>query len=267
MGARRREILGREFLLRQLLNRTVFDGSVWSGRSQRHAARASAVADIFSGDAVFSELIHQPARENEVEERIQVRDNRALGRLLPFGAPKNGEDLDGSEQRPSPVGKPGRGCRGHAVRLRAMEWHDPDGVLHRGGGFRGTRLDGHEALLVRTDEFRLRGLERHAGWNSHGTERCEKCKWDFAPGVHAAGRDLLRGWMWYCADTDARRIHERVGESADFRANVLHPGGTGWEVRAEAREVRGRKDARDCRCDEDGGHAESRGAGGAGDRG
>src|SRR6266480_5575663 len=79
------------------------------------------------------------------------------------------------------------------------------------------------------------------------------------------GRDLFRERMWYCADKDARRLHERAGESADFRANVLPPGGTGWEVCAEAREVRGRKDARDCRCDEDSGHAESRGAGGAGD--
>src|SRR2546422_7128556 len=59
--------------------------------------------------------------------------------------------------------------------------------------------------------------------------------------------------------------HERAGESADFRADVLHPGGTGCEVCAEAREVRGRKNARYRRSDEDGGHAESRGAGGAGD--
>jgi hypothetical protein len=60
-----------------------------------------------------------------------------------------------------------------------MEWHDPDGVLRRGDGFRGTRLDGHEALLVRADEFAVRGLRRQTGWNSHGTERREKCKWDF----------------------------------------------------------------------------------------
>src|SRR2546423_1297278 len=85
------------------------------------------MADIFSGDAVFTELIHQRARENEVEEQIQVRDQRALRRLLPFGAPKNGEDLDGSKQRPAAVGKPRRDCRCHALRLRAMEWHDPDG--------------------------------------------------------------------------------------------------------------------------------------------
>src|SRR5713226_6645633 len=106
------------------------------------------MADIFSGDAVFAELIHQGTRENEVEEQIQVRGQRALRRLLPFGAPKNGEDLDGSEQRPAAVSKPGGDCRCNAWHLRAMEWHDPDGVLQRGGGFRGTRLDGHEALLA-----------------------------------------------------------------------------------------------------------------------
>ncbi len=107
----------------------------------------SVMADIFPGDAVFTELIHQRARENEVEEQIQVRDQRALRRLLPFGAPKNGEDLDGSEQRSTAISKPGRDCRSNALRLRAMEWHDADGVLQRGGGFLGTRLDGHEALL------------------------------------------------------------------------------------------------------------------------
>src|SRR5712671_1759467 len=116
------------------------------------------MADIFPGDAVFTELIHQRAPENEVEEQIQVRDKRALRRLLPFGPPKDGEDLNGSEQRTAAVGKAGRDCRCNALRLRAMEWHDPDGVLQRGGGFCGTRLDGHEALLVRADEFALRGL-------------------------------------------------------------------------------------------------------------
>src|SRR6266481_7135128 len=98
------------------------------------------MADIFSGDAVFAELIHQGTRENEVEERIQVRDQRALRRLLPFGAPKNGEDLDGSKQRPSTVSKPRCDCRCNALRFRAMEWHDADGVLQRGGDFVGRGL-------------------------------------------------------------------------------------------------------------------------------
>src|SRR5258708_34782300 len=73
--------------------------------------------------------------------------------------------------------------------------------------------------------------------------------------------------MWYCADKDARRVNERAGESADFRAGVFHPGRTGSEVCAEAREVRGRKDARYRRRDEDRGHAKSGGAGGARDCG
>src|SRR5260370_15957460 len=144
MGARRWKILGDDFLLQQLLNRTVLHGCIWSGRSECHSARASAMADIFPGDAVFTELIHQRARENEVEEQIQVRGQRALRHLLPCSAPKNGEDLDGSEQRAAAVSKPGGDCRRSALTLRAMEWHDPDGVLQRGGGFRGTRLDGHE---------------------------------------------------------------------------------------------------------------------------
>src|SRR5205807_8766511 len=57
--------------------------------------------------------------------------------------------------------------------------------------------------------------------------------------------------------------HERAGESANFRASVFHPGGSGWEVRSEARKVRGRKNARYRRCDEDRGHAKGCGAGGA----
>src|SRR5712691_13214112 len=92
---------------------------------------------------------------------------------------------------------------------------------------------------------------RYAGWGNKqaGTHTVPNgaknvngasCKWRTR-----RGRDLFRERMWYCADKDARRLHERAGESADFRANVLHPGGTGWEVRAEAREVRGREDARD----------------------
>ncbi len=36
---------------------------------------------------------------------------------------------------------------------------------------------------------------------------------------------------------------ERAGESADLRADVLHPGGAGWEVCTEAGQVRGRQDA------------------------
>src|ERR1700682_2994314 len=116
------------------------------------------MADIFSGDAVFTELIHQRARENIIEEQIQVRDKRALRRLFPFGAPKNGEDLDGSEERPTAISKPGHDSRCNALRLRAMEWHDADRVLQCCCGFLGTRLGGHEALLVRTNEFALRGL-------------------------------------------------------------------------------------------------------------
>src|SRR5207253_9106768 len=59
--------------------------------------------------------------------------------------------------------------------------------------------------------------------------------------------------------------HERADKSTNFRASVFHPGRAGWEVRAEAREVRGRKNARHRRRNEDRGHAKSRGAGGAGD--
>src|SRR5712664_465127 len=225
------------------------------------------MTDIFSGDAIFTELIHQRACKNVVEEKVHVFHDHTLRRLIPFGAPKNSEDLDGSEQRPAAVSKPGRDRRCNAVRLRAMEWHDADRVLQRGGRFLGTRLGGHEELLVQADGFALRWLGSQTGWSSHGTERCEKCKWDFVAEAHAAGRDLFRERMWYCADKDARRLHERTGKSANFRANVLHPGGTGWEVRAEARKVRGRKNARDCGCDGNGGYAESCGAGGAGDCG
>src|SRR5712691_10735661 len=125
-----------------------------------------------------------------------------------------------------------------------MEWHDPDGVLQRGGGFPATRLGSHEALLVRADGFTLRGPGRQTGWSSHATERREECKWDFAQGqqhaapLQARGTRGMPGAQILCY-LHAWKVHERAGESADFRANVLHPGGTGWEVRAEAREVRG----------------------------
>jgi len=35
-------------------------------------------------------------------------------------------------------------------------------------------------------------LGRLAGWNSHATERREKCKWDFVQKTRAAWRDLFR---------------------------------------------------------------------------
>src|SRR5712664_256681 len=145
------------------------------------------MTDIFSGDAIFTELIHQRACKNVVEEKVHVFHDHTLRRLIPFGAPKNSEDLDGSEQRPAAVSKPGRDRRCNALRLRAMKWHDADRVLRRGGRFPGTRLGGHEALLVQADGFALRWLGRQTGWSSHGTERCEKCKWDFVPEAHAAG--------------------------------------------------------------------------------
>src|SRR6266404_8096411 len=144
------------------------------------------MADIFSADAVFHELVHQRARENVVEEQIHVRGNRALLCLFPFRAPKNGEDFDGSEQRPAAVRKLRRGCRCDPSRLGSMEWHDPDRMLQRSGGFLGTRLGGHEALLMLAGEFAIRGLGRPTGWNSHGTERLKHCKWDFAQEAHPA---------------------------------------------------------------------------------
>ncbi len=171
------------------------------------------MADIFSGDAVFLELIHQRARENVVEKQIHVRGNRALRCLFPFRAQKNRKNFHGGEQRPTAVSKLGRGCRCDPLRLRAMEWHDPDGALQRSSGFLGTRLGDHEALLVRADEFALRGLGKPTGWNSHGSGRLENCKWDFAQEAHADGRDLFGERMWYCADKDARRLHERADKS------------------------------------------------------
>jgi len=146
-----------------------------------------AVTDIFSRDTVFPELVHQRARENVVEEQTHVRGNRALRRLLPSRAPKNGEDFDGSEQRPAAVSELGRGCRCDPLRLRPMEWHDPDRVLQRSGGFLGMGLGGHAGLLARAAEFAIGGLRVPTGWNSHGSGRLGKCKWDFAQVAGAAG--------------------------------------------------------------------------------
>src|SRR5260370_40329587 len=88
----------------------------------------------------------------------------------------------------------------------------------------------------------------------------------FLPSKKILARNSAPAEEKFCKASSCVTIlkHERAGESADFRPNVLHPGGTGWKVRAEARAVRGRKNARDRRCHQDGGHAKSRRACGVG---
>src|SRR5467141_3124997 len=172
------------------------------------------MADIFSWDAVFTELIHQRTREDVVEEKIHVFHDHALRRLIPFGAPKNRKNLNGSEQRSAAVAKPGGDCRGNAFGLRAMEWHDPDGVLQRGRGFLATRLAGHGALLARADGFVWRGL----GYKQAGVHTVPNGANNVNGTSHK--RPTLKAGifgerMWYCADKHARRLDERAGESAD----------------------------------------------------
>src|SRR5258708_16887281 len=97
--------------------------------------------------------MHTRGCRKVMEEQSEVRHKGGRGRWIPCGAPKNGEDLDGSERRPAAVSKPGRDCRCNPLQLRPMEWHDADRVLQCCCGFLETRLGGHEALLVRADEF------------------------------------------------------------------------------------------------------------------
>ena len=71
-------------------------------------AHSRTVSDLLAGHAVFGELGDQRAGQNEVEELVDLRNQRML-RVLPRRAPEDGEDLDRGQQRTIAVGELRRG--------------------------------------------------------------------------------------------------------------------------------------------------------------
>jgi len=52
---------------------------------------------VWFRDAVFTELVQKLASEDEVEELIDLSEQRILRRCVPLGTPENGEYLHGGE--------------------------------------------------------------------------------------------------------------------------------------------------------------------------
>ena len=115
----------REFRFDQGLNRRILDGFAGLGRSENFCADALAVADGFSGDAVFAELVEKRAGEDEIEEGVHLLAEQRVGGIMPCCAPEEGEDLDVGEKRAVAIGEVGRG--GGGIANVGMKRNDPDG--------------------------------------------------------------------------------------------------------------------------------------------
>jgi len=108
-------------------------------RRDRDGSYSRTVSDLLAGHAVFGELRDQRARQNEVEELIDLRNQRAL-RLLPWRAPEDGENLDGGQQRAIAVGELGRGGGGRCSDIDrglpriagVVQRNDSNGISARG---------------------------------------------------------------------------------------------------------------------------------------
>ncbi len=102
----------REFSFDQGLNGGILDGFAGLGGGQNFCADALAVADGFSGDTVFGELVEKRAGEDEIEEGVHLLAELRVGGVMPGGAPEEGEDFDVGEKRAVAIGEMRRGCGG-----------------------------------------------------------------------------------------------------------------------------------------------------------
>ena len=118
-----------------MLDGGIRDRVLERGCRDRERADVFAAADGLGGNAVLGELPDQRTGQNEIEESVDLVDERALGSLLPGRPPKDGEDLDRGEQRSVPVGELRRGGgrrrlgvrRGLTERVGQMQGDDPKG--------------------------------------------------------------------------------------------------------------------------------------------
>src|ERR1700676_1834606 len=122
VGVGGRNRAAREFGLEQGLNGGILNGFAGFGSGKDFCADALAVADGFSGDAVFGELIEKLAGEDEIEEGVHLLAELRVGGILPGRAPEEREDFDVGEKRTVAIGEVRRRCGGIAnVR---MKWND-----------------------------------------------------------------------------------------------------------------------------------------------
>src|ERR1700676_3384193 len=88
------------------------------GCCDRDRSSAFAVPDLLPGHAVLRELIDERARQDIVEELVDLSSHRALRTLLPGRAPENHKHLDRREQWPVSVRELRRCCRRCRRRFR-----------------------------------------------------------------------------------------------------------------------------------------------------
>jgi hypothetical protein len=157
-------------LLQEFLDGGIVDLFSGSRSGECDGANEQTVSDLLAGDAVFSELVEKLAGEDEVEEFIDLGEKSGLRGFFPGGAPEDGEDLYGGEQRSIAVGEFGRNLRSGCFGFTGMEGNDSDGVVKLGrASFWSfwTRLGRHGRLLGR--EGLRRGKLAEAGGKVNGT--------------------------------------------------------------------------------------------------
>src|SRR6266581_6032567 len=89
------------------------------------------MADGLSGDAVFTELVHELAVEDIVEELIDLREEAAVWRLFPGGAPENRKNLNSGEERTVAVSEVRRRRGGSGRGFRPMQGNNTDRMFLR----------------------------------------------------------------------------------------------------------------------------------------
>src|SRR2546427_8488721 len=98
------------------------------------------MADGLPWDAVFTELVHELAGEDIVEELIDLREEAAIWRLFPGGAPENCKNLNSGEERTAAVSEV-RSRRGSSGRgFRPMQGNNTDRMFPRLWRFHPARL-------------------------------------------------------------------------------------------------------------------------------
>src|SRR3984893_13306084 len=88
------------------------------GCCDRDRSCSFAVPDLLPGHAVLRELIYERARQDIVEELVDLSSHRALRTLLPGRTPENRKHLDRRKQRPVSVRELRRCCRRCCRRFR-----------------------------------------------------------------------------------------------------------------------------------------------------
>ena len=121
-----------EFGVDKFLNRGIGDRFTRVVRGESGGAYALAVTNGFARDAVFSKLVDEGARKDEIEERVDLAGKNVVRRFLPGLAPENSEDIDARQERAIAVGEMRGGCG--CIAGEGVHGNDAEGMLVLGFG-------------------------------------------------------------------------------------------------------------------------------------